>query len=117
MTAFGEIFLEAVHQGIQERGKNYISVIQGVRETVRVRDSLAQGSSGAHRQRGSGDFRCWHPAGQENKEITDEKIVWNRRHSGVANRHPMTPEMAVAGSAGRLQQILKQMRHPAPYWN
>jgi hypothetical protein len=33
---FREIFLEAVHQGIQERGKNYISVIQGVREKQRA---------------------------------------------------------------------------------
>ena len=32
---FREIFLEAVHQGIRERGKNYISVIQGIREKPR----------------------------------------------------------------------------------
>ena len=32
---FREIFLEAVHQGIRESGKTYISVIQGVSEKPR----------------------------------------------------------------------------------
>lgn len=30
-----EVFLEAVHQGIRDKGKNYVAVIQGVRETQR----------------------------------------------------------------------------------